>query len=94
MENCFGTNLNDNGNSFSSCFQFEEQPRPGHIRRRIKVYNKLLALTQCASVQKSIGMNTKAIFYSDAKMYKELREACQEGLGRIEISYYAEDHKQ
>ena len=45
LENCFGTNLNDNGNSFSSCFQFEEQPRPGHIRRRFKVYNKMLALT-------------------------------------------------
>ena len=39
-------------------------------------------------------MNTKAVFHSDAKMYKELREACHEGLARIEISYYMADYQQ
>ena len=84
----------DNGNSFESCFQFVEQPEPGRIRRRIKVYNKLLQLTQSESVQKSISMNTKAIFYSDAKMYNELRQASNDGLTRIEISYYPADYQQ
>ncbi len=36
-------------------------------------------------------MNTNAIFFSSAHMYRELRKACHDGLTRIEISYSAED---
>ena len=35
-------------------------------------------------------MNTNAIFFSSAHMYRELREACHDGLTRIEISYSVE----
>ncbi len=69
-------------------------PRPGHIQRRIKVYNKLLALLQSETAAKGIGMNLKAVYFSDPVMFKELREACHDGLTRIEISYYPADRCQ
>jgi len=43
---------------------------------------------------KGIGMNLAAVFYSDPKMFKELREASGDGLSRVEISYYPADRKQ
>ena len=57
LENRFGVDLKDNGNSFESCLQFLETQKPGQVYRRIKVYNKLLALLQSESAQKGIGMN-------------------------------------
>ena len=97
----FGTAFRNNSNSFASCFQFvqvkplfREQGGPFDVERRIKVYDKHLSLFQSEGVMKSIGMNTKAIFYSPAKMYQELREACHDGLARIEISYGVESLEQ
>ena len=58
---------------------------------RIKVYDKFLALFQSESAAKSIGMNTRSIFYSSAHMYRALREASHDGLTRIEISYNVHD---
>ena len=94
LENRLGVDLADNGNSFRSCFQFVEKKKPGQVHRRVKVYNKLLMFLQSETVQKGIGMNLRSVFYSNAKMYKALREACEDGLTRVEISYYAADHQQ
>ena len=44
---------------------------------------------QSESVQKSLGMNTKAMFYPGIRMGKALRESKDEGLFRIEITYTA-----
>ncbi len=57
--------------------------------RRIKIYNKLLALLTSKSAMASLGMNTKDIYYASLAQDRELKEACQHGLARIEISYYA-----
>ena len=43
---------------------------------------------------KALGINLGAVYFSDAKMFLELREASQDGLTRIEISYYAADFQQ
>lgn len=67
---------------------------PSQLTRRFKVYNKLLALLQSESVAKGLGMNLGGVYYSNVKMYKELREACHDGLTRIEISYCAADYQQ
>ena len=69
LEEHFGFGFKDNGNSFASCFQFVEEARPGRMPRRIKVYNKFLVFLQSETAKKGIGMNLKAIYYSDAGMY-------------------------
>ena len=69
----------------------EVKPEPCQMELRIKVYDKFLALFQSESAAKSIGMNTRTIFYSSAHMYRALREASHEGLTRIEISYSVHD---
>ena len=56
----------------------------------MKVYNKLLAWLTSETAKKAIGMNLKAVYYSSPKMYSELNQSREEGLCRIEISYYAE----
>ena len=57
---------------------------------RVKYYWKNLELLQSESVKKSLGMNTKAIFYPQLHMGRALKEACEIGLTRIEITYTAE----
>ena len=56
------TSLRRQSNSFNSCFQYIEKASAERPYRRIKVYNKLLALFQSVSPSKSIGMNTNGIF--------------------------------
>ena len=55
----------------------------------MKYYWKGLALFQSESVQKSLGMNTKGIFYPTVRMGQALRESMDRGLGRIELTYTA-----
>ena len=57
---------------------------------RVKLYNKTNSLIQSESVQKAIGMNTNGIFYPPMRMYKVNKEFQNEGITRIEISYYAD----
>ena len=74
LENHFGSSFKDNGNSFSSCFQFEEIVGKGQIKRKFKVYNKLNCLLQSKSAQSSIGMNTSKLFspsYVQSQCFKE-----------------------
>ena len=89
LEEKFDTTFRDNGNSFDSCFQFVGRDLSGLLSMRIKYYWKNLSLFQSESVQKSLGMNTKAIFYPSMRMGKALRESKDEGLSRIEITYIA-----
>ena len=58
--------------------------------RRIKIYDKGLALLTSGSAMTQLGMNTNALFRSSYLLRKELEEAKQYGLSRIEISYYAD----
>ena len=44
LEEVFGVKLRNNGNTFSTCFQFVEQRKAHTPYRRIKVYNKTLAV--------------------------------------------------
>ena len=44
LKNMFGVEWRDNGNSFSSCFQFESLAPEGKLHMRIKYYYKTLAL--------------------------------------------------
>ena len=68
-----------------------EKQKPGEVYRRFKVYNKLLAFLQSETAKKGIGMNLQAVYYSSPQMYSALHESLDEGLCRIEISYYAPD---
>jgi len=43
LEDRFGVDFRNNGNSFESCFQFEGHLKPDNLKVRIKYYNKLLA---------------------------------------------------
>ena len=81
--------VEDNGNSFDSCFQFESQSEINHLHIRVKYYWKFLAFVQSESVQKAIGMNTKAIFYPNVRMGLALNESQTSGLSRIEITFTA-----
>lgn len=87
LNDIFETVFIDNGNSFDTCFQYVELNRSGLIHIRIKIYNKLLALFQSDGVRKSLGMNTKGIYYPSINMNKALIQAKDVGLTRIEISY-------
>jgi len=89
----FGRVFSNNGNSFESCFQFQQPAWPGQLTLRIKIYNKLLALLTSESVKMSLGMNTNKIWYSTIQMQKILREFQDEGVLRIEISYTASSYK-
>ena len=44
---------------------------------------------QSESVQKSLGMNYKAIYYPSVRMGRALRESQEAGLTRIEITFTA-----
>ena len=44
LEDQFMLDLKDNGNSFTSCFQYEEDAKPDRPSMRIKVYNKLVSM--------------------------------------------------
>ena len=46
-------------------------------------------MMQSESVQKSLGMNYKSLFYPSVRMGLALREAQKEGLSRIEITFTA-----
>ena len=78
-----------NRNSFESCFQYQEAASDEKLYRRVKIYNKLLALIQSRSAMASLGMKMQDIFYAELVMERELKETSQDGLSRIEISYYA-----
>ena len=58
---------------------------------RIKYYWKNYELLQSESVKKSLGMNTKSIFYPQTHMGGALKESREIGLTRIEISYTADN---
>ena len=81
--------LRNNGNSFDSCFQYEGRFKHGELHCRIKYYWKSLALLQSETVAKSLGMNTKALFYPSVRMGQALVESRDEGQSRIEITYTA-----
>ena len=85
FDNCFS----NNGNSFDTCFQFVSLNPRGRLYLRIKVYNKLLAFFQSDGVMKSMGMNTKAIYYPGVRMSRALTDSREAGLTRIEITYQA-----
>jgi hypothetical protein len=44
LQEGFNCAFTDNGNSFTSCFQFVEASVDGQPHRRLKVYNKFLSL--------------------------------------------------
>ena len=92
LEEGFGVKLRNNGNTFSTCFQFVEQQKEHTPYRRIKVYNKTLVVFQSDSVKKTVGMNTNALFAPYQRMLKAFNETLETGLSRIEISYYADSH--
>ena len=56
---------------------------------RVKYYFKTLALMQSESVTKSLGMNTKGIYYPTVRMNQALIESRDVGQSRIEITYTA-----
>ena len=59
----FQTEFGDNQNSFGTCFQFAEKSNEDRLYKRVKIYNKFLALFQSETTMTALGMNTKAIFY-------------------------------
>ena len=75
LEKVFGCRFHDNGNSYRSCFQFEGQPDQSQLMLRVKIYWKTLQLLQSESVTKSVGMNTKAMFYPTMRMGQALIES-------------------
>ena len=87
LNDVFDTCFIDNGNSFDTCFQFVDLNKSGPLHMRIKIYNKFLALFQSDGVMKSLGMNTKGIYYPSINMNKALVQSKDVGLTRIEISY-------
>ena len=94
LEDRFGVTFTNNGNSSASCLQFVCKATSAWFELRIKVYNKLLAFLQSRTAKMQVGMNLQAIYYSDPKMFQELREACHDGLTRLEVSYYPADRQQ
>ena len=89
LEERFGFKFRDNGNSFDSCYQFEGRGQTGLLKVRVKYYWKNLQMIQSESVVKSLGMNTKAIFYPTVRMGRALKESSNQGMSRIEITYTA-----
>ena len=89
LEKQFGIRFKDNGNSFDSCYQFATTVERDHLRIRVKYYWKYLAFLQSESVQKAIGMNTKAIFNPNVRMGQSLIACKDQGISRIEITYSA-----
>ena len=81
--------LKSNGNSFNTCFQYIEAESADSLYRRIKIYFKGLAMLQSQTPSMRLGMNTNALFAPTMRMLQALRETMQQGLTRIEISYYA-----
>lgn len=61
---------------------------------RVKVYNKLLSLFQSCGPIKTLGMNTQGIFRPSITQLKVLKESAEDGLTRIEVSYYAREIEQ
>ena len=89
LQRTFEVPFSDNGNSFDSCFQFEGRFLLGELHCRIKYYWKSLALLQSETVAKSLGMNTKALYFPSVRMGLALAESRNEGQSRIEITYTA-----
>ena len=56
---------------------------------RVKFYFKTLALMQSDSAMKSLGMNTKGLYYPSVRMGQALKETKDVGQSRIEITYTA-----
>ena len=58
---------------------------------RVKIYCKTIAMVQSRGALSSLGMDTDRIFRPTFLLGRELEETKDEGLSRIEISYYADD---
>ncbi len=58
---------------------------------RVKIYCKTIAMFQSKGARSSLGMDTNRIFHPTFLLGRELDETKEEGLSRIEISYYADD---
>ena len=69
--------FSNNGNSFDSCFQFVGLSPKGHLKIRVKYYNKIVHLFSCESPKKSLGMNMKAIYYPKTRMAQVLKETAE-----------------
>ena len=80
--------LETNSNSWRSCFQFHEKPGDAKPHRRFKVYCKTLQQLQSLTPWKALGMNTNALFNPQPRIQKAIEETWEEGLTRLEISYY------
>ena len=91
MNQALRTEFKGISGSFESCFIFEEKSRQGALRRKVKIYNKVLDLFQSESVMKPISMCTNELFSPGDWLRSSLLEAVDRGLTRIEISYYADD---
>ena len=87
LEELFDKKFANNGNSFSSCFQYQEVSTNEGVKMRIKVYNKALAWLQSRTSVKTMGMNTCKIFKPAMAIRKNLVEAQRDGYSRVEISY-------
>ena len=68
LDDVFDLTFRDNGNSMDTCFQFVSKVESEDLDMRIKVYWKTLAYIQSESVQKSLGMNLRGIFYPSIRM--------------------------
>ena len=93
LEENLGIEFANNGNSFNTCFQFVEKQDDNKIYRRIKVYNKTIALFQSAGPRSGIGMNTNMLFAPQQPMLNSIRKTEEEGMTRIEISYYSDSRE-
>ena len=81
------------GNSHAACFQYKEAPGPYSLYRSIKVYNVVLARLLSDGPMKSLGMNTQALFAPKSRMVNAIVSTLDEGLTRLEISYYADSQE-
>ena len=86
----FKCKFKDNGNSMSTCFQFEEVENGGRLRIKIKFYWKSLQLFQSEGAKKTVGMKTKDLFCPDVHMSEALRQTILTSLSRVEITYFVE----
>ena len=85
----FGTVFRNNGNSFDSCFQLVGQHPELDLELRVKPYWKTAQLLQSETVIKTVGMNTKGLFFPTMEMQRKLQESAAVGLTRIELTYTA-----
>ena len=76
----------DNGNTFNSFIQYEGWAPEGALFMRVKFYFKTLALMQSETAAKSLGINSKGLYYPSVRMDQALKESKDVGQSRIEIT--------